>query len=708
MPCKLRFWIVGALLAAPALQAAEPARAEVVVVVDTSTSMSQPGMDRERTSMLVAKLLADIVPGELSVVRLLDLSKDSAWVPSINTGVTVPCTEDPSRTCHKVQPVGDWDALVRSNKYGALDRPARGDAGYKQQLNQHLAPIINNSMFGLAFRAAQGVFDSHPASGATRTVIWLSDGTTDDAARLNRVVEELKASGVNVEAVVFGKGTTAIATRMGLEARQVRSPADLMKAFANTFRRMVQAPYELDNLVAAQPTFEIKPKIDEAWVVVYGNDTLGAVTFDSPAGPRTADYAQDRWQGAGAYRVMYVKDPAAGKWTVHADGGGPGTAYAVVQRSSLMPVLIEPRTAGAGTPVALVAGIGAARNGPVLPGSELPGLVEMDVTYNGRTYQLRDDGSNGDPIAHDGRFTGMITFDSVGQAVVILHAKSDIFEKTVQEVIQITGVFQYIGGPVLLDLGTLTAGQQSCRDITLQARHQGKVPFVVRLPRNVPSGYDLFVRSSSGMLRTGGPPVQLGPGDALAVCLATTRRAGSSEAIGERWMDLAVSGSTNPNAVVPINLRWKVQGLSFWQLWGWLVLSILVLLLVLLWLYGYVKPRRFQRGLALVFVPDRDEVEEQSLQPIAQWKGVGIGWYRDARAFLHSNYRVSSKPHGAVASLHAVVGGTEVRPGAALSLYRETIDGEWEPVPPAGRRSGSEVFRVGDGGPYFKVSVRRT
>ena len=45
------------------------ASADVVVLVDTSTSMVQPGMDPERTSLLVTKLFADIVPGNLAVGR---------------------------------------------------------------------------------------------------------------------------------------------------------------------------------------------------------------------------------------------------------------------------------------------------------------------------------------------------------------------------------------------------------------------------------------------------------------------------------------------------------------------------------------------------------------------------------------------------------------------------------------------------------------
>ena len=43
---------------------ADNAHDDVVVIVDTSTSMHDPGMDPERASLLVTKLLADIVPGD--------------------------------------------------------------------------------------------------------------------------------------------------------------------------------------------------------------------------------------------------------------------------------------------------------------------------------------------------------------------------------------------------------------------------------------------------------------------------------------------------------------------------------------------------------------------------------------------------------------------------------------------------------------------
>lgn len=705
-------WIVCAGVAAllglhAPLRAAEPAVADVVVVVDTSTSMSSSTMDPQRVSLLVAKLLSDIVPGDLAVVRLLDLSKDVRWLPSRNTGRKVACSEDPSRTCEHIEPVGDWYADTRAHRYGALIRPSRGDAAFKNQLDSHLEQVINNSLFGLGFRAAQGVFDTHPSSAAPRTLVWLSDGNSDDAGPLQTVLGELQTAGVDIEPIVFGQGTTDLQKRLGLVSRPVRGASELMRTFAGVFRRLVQAPYELDGIVASNPTFEIKPMVDEAWVVVYGDDSLAEVTIDSPRGPLRADYAQDRRPKAGAYRVLYVQSPPAGKWTIHATGGGPATAYAVVQRSALEPVLIEPRTAIAGIPVAAVAGIGQ-RSGPILSPSQFPEPVEVDLAVSGRTYRLLDDGSNGDRTAGDGRFTGIVEFDEVGPVVVALHVKSTLLNKTIRETIQVSGQFHYTGRPISLDLGSVKAGTESCRDFSLVADHQGRIPFEVHLLQGLPDGQKLEVRSSRGAVAEGGKPLPIGPGDPLRLCLSTRRRTTASRASGEPRLELTVAGHPSADARVPFSLRWDVVPLTWWERWGWLVIGILVLLALVVWLYGYIKPVRFQRNLALVFVQDPDDLEDQSPQPLAQWKGVGIGWYRDARAFLHSNYRVSSISRGAIASLHAVPGGTQARPGAAGCLWRETVDGEWESVPATGRRASSgEIFRVGDTGPYFKIMVRR-
>ena len=126
------------LLDCLAAQASATEDADVVVIVDTSTSMKEPGMDPDRSSLLVSKLLADIVPGNLAVVRLLGIGPDSGLLPSRPTGEFGPCPETPQEKCGKVERATDWDADARKNKFGVLTRPHRADLGYKKSLESHL------------------------------------------------------------------------------------------------------------------------------------------------------------------------------------------------------------------------------------------------------------------------------------------------------------------------------------------------------------------------------------------------------------------------------------------------------------------------------------------------------------------------------------------------------------------------------------------
>lgn|GEM_PF-1222432 len=704
------------LLLALALPAAaqEQAKADVVVVVDTSTSMREPGMDPERASLLVTKLLTDIVPGDLAVVRLLDLHSDEDVLPSRRTGETMPCSEDPTRTCNRVEEAINWEAAARSKKLGALVRPSRGDTGYKQQLERHLEQRANNSLFHLALRAGQGIFDEHRKAGGQsrdvpRTIIWLSDGTSDAPDAVREVLHELAAEGTVVEPIVFGRGDTALAKSAGLTPLQVSSPAGIMKAFANAFRRIVQAPYDIDNLVSTQPSFEMKPNVDEAWVVVYGDDSLGDVRLDSPKGSIQADYATDRWAGAGAYKVAYLQRPAAGRWTVYAQGGGPGVAYAVVQRSALTPVLLAPQRAVSGSRVPLVAGIRAGLHGDLITDPQVLREVTVTAELQGQIVRLVDDGSQDDAALNDGRFTALVTFHGTGKVPVRVRIRSPLVDRTADATVEVSGSFRYTGGPIDVDLGMLGVDSEACRPLALHAEHKGEVPFELQALRWLPSGHGLEVRLPAGSLRPGGGALAIKSGDSLQVCLKTSPRAPSSIAQGEPWLELRVAGSEASEQQVTLRLHWQVHGLSFWQRWGWLILLILGLLVLLFVIGGFVLPQRFQGALAVTYVPERDELDEQTPQPVKQWKGVRIGFYRDARAFLHPDFRLSGNPQGALAGLYAEKEGARVTPGRGLSLFRETLDGDWENVPaPEGRRArAGDIYRIGDRGPYFRIATFR-
>jgi hypothetical protein len=674
------------------------AQADVVVIVDTSTSMKNPGMDPEQTSFLVTKLLTDIVPGDLAVVRLLDLVADRDVLPRRETGMTKPCDEDPSRQCGIVEPATDWRAEARTNKLGVLSRPARGDDNYKRKLKQHLEQRIHNSSFYLAFYAAQGVFDEHSQQASIpRTIIWLSDGRAEHEIELKQVIEEIKSNGVAIEAIIFGNGDPRIPREIGLDVRQTSNPAELMKAFAGAFRRIVKAPYEIDNLVSIEPRFLMKPNVKEAWIVVYGDKTLGNVELDGPNGTIKADYAADRLDTAGAYKVAYLQRPKAGQWTVHATGGGPSVAYAVVQRSNLAPALLEPKSAIAETPVLLVAGIRAGHDGDLINDPELIENAVITAEFQGKTVRLRNEGG--------GRYTAEVIFRGSGSVPVQLHLTSSTVERSIDANVAVSGLFKYTGGPLKVDLGSLGVDQESCRPLKFRARHQGDVPFELKQLKSTPAGHHLEVRLSNGStLSPEGKLIFAKATDQFKVCLKTSDDVASSSANGEHWLDLHVANSDALEHQLPIHLQWTVKGLTFWERWGWLILSILAVLVIIVIIAGYIVPHRFPAGLALVFVPDYDDLDEQSPQPIKQWKGVGIGWYRNAQAFLHRDYRISGKSHGALAGLHAEKNKRIIIKGS--NIFRETLDGDWEGATKQKARAGG-IYRIGETGPYFRIAVRR-
>lgn len=707
IPVLLAACSIAALVGHASARQQDAATADVVVVVDTSTSMREAGMDPERASLLVTKLLADIVPGHFAVVRLLDVSDDANLIPSRQTGRTLPCVDDPSSLCNEVEPATDWEAEARSKSFGTLVRQSRGDAAYKKSLEAHLEQRISNSMFSLAFRAAEGTLRQRDARGVPRTVIWLSDGRSESADAARRAIADLTREGVNVEAILFGRGDPQLAEASNLTPRRVSTPGEIMKAFAGSFRRIVQAPYEIDNVVSANPSFEMKRHVDEAWIVVYGEDSLGDVSIDGPNGSLKADYASDRWPGAGAYRVAYLERPAAGRWTVRASGGGPGVAYAVVQRSALTPVLLEPKRTISGAKVLLVAAIRAGAGGELITDPEVLRDLNVTLQMQGQTITLHDRGEEGDAAAADGRYSGPAVFTGSGSVPVRLRAQSPLVDRTADATVDVSGTFRHTGPPIEVDLGVLGAGAVACRQLEIGGEHQGVVPFALKALRRPPAGHTLDIRFPDGTLQPGSKAVTAKRDDRVEVCLTTSDRAPSSSSAGEPWLELHVAGSDAPDHNVIIKLRWQVNGLSFRERWLWLILLIATVLLLLFIALGFLLPHRFQPGLALVFVPERDELDEQTPEPIRQWSGVRIGFYRNARAFLHPDYRVSGSPRGALASLHAEKRGARVIPIRATPLYRETLEGQWEAVSADGQRvRGGDVFRIGDRGPYFRIATR--
>jgi hypothetical protein len=571
-------------------------------------------------------------------------------------------------------------------------------------------------LFFLAFRAAQGHFETRagdPGAAANRAVIWLSDGRDENLDQLGPAVAELQAAGIDIRAVVFGRGDRRIPAQLGLPVDQARSPAELMRTFAHIFRRLVHAPYRVDGLVSQSPELRVRPNVEELWAVFYGDDTLEEVALTGPGGEVSADYAADRWPGAGAYRVIHLTDPAPGVWRIRAKGGGAGLAYALIQRSALTPALLEPEKAQADARVRLVAGIRAGRDGAQVVDAQALEGARILARIEDRDLELRDDGQDADERAGDGRFSAWHRFARTGVVPLDLHLTTPVADRRARAEIQVAGVFRYQGPPVALDLGLIRAPGRVCRPLRLDPGalvHRGEIPIRAEALRTLPRGHVLSLRIGDRDPIPGAAAQPWRPGEPLELCLDLSPSASSFLAQGEPWLRLAAGESPDPESgrEILLQLRWESVGLGFWARWGWLILSLLALAAALLIALGFILPHRFPPTLAIGFAPDREDLDTYQPQSLRAWRGLGIGFYRHARAYLHPDYRLSGRAQGALAGLFAERLGARVAPQGGLTLAREDFAGVFSPLPEGGEPARlGEVYRIGDAGPYFRLSVRR-
>ena len=147
-----------------------------------------------------------------------------------------------------------------------------------------------------------------------------------------------------------------------------------------------------------------------------------------------------------------------------------------------------------------------------------------------------------------------------------MRASNSFIDRTVEGSIEVSGMFRYSGGPVALDFGTLKAGTEACLALAFSAEHIGSVPLELRELETFPARHALELRAVGGATRPGGEPLLIGPTDEKLLCLIAERSAPSSTGDGRRWAELRMKGRDDAEAAVPLELRWQVEGLSFWVL----------------------------------------------------------------------------------------------------------------------------------------------
>ena len=97
-------------------------------------------------------------------------------------------------------------------------------------------------------------------------------------------------------------------------------------------------------------------------------------------------------------------------------------------------------------------------------------------------------------------------------------------------------------------------------------------------------------------------------------------------------------------------------------------------------IHGIVSPIRFPARAGLQLSPEAD-LGEGFFQAFLRQRGRRSGFYRDARLFLHPDFRLNGEAKGAIACVRAGRASIRLEPMNGAALWRQRMDGEWELVP---------------------------
>jgi hypothetical protein len=311
-------------------------------------------------------------------------------------------------------------------------------------------------------------------------------------------------------------------------------------------------------------------------------------------------------------------------------------------------------------------------------------LQRIEVRTDGKPLvTLRDDGREGDQQARDNVFTGVWTPQETGTFKLDLAPVGGGNAQPISVTLEVVGSIRF-APPVPVQLGRTGSNSQLNGRLDLGAT-EVKGDFPLQLSSNyAAAGSVLEIDLGQGwvpleaqpkplLLKQSGPhawPLRLRVGDCPGGVTAT---AGFSILLAGMGADNQPVRSLVPLAVEIVEDPW----LHCW--WPVLVLGIGMLLTGIVF-YGFWSPSRFPPRLGVVLSPE-EEMTEGFFHPIRAQRGSGSGFYRDARIYICQDFRLSGKARGALARLRAVGKQVRIQPTAGAQLWRQTLDGEWEPLP---------------------------
>ncbi len=511
----------------------------------------------------------------------------------------------------------------------------------------------------------------------------------EDCPDPEAALQALKARGVPM--LTIPVGTQGVALPTSVAPVESLAPLTDMPALTGTVARIARERLGIRDILDGSGTgaisVEIPPHTGQARLLISAEGDLeslstapgnpSATSIDLNAGGGTT-LAVDHEAGKSAYREVVLHRPQAGTWRFEAPGKGAIGWLLRFERDPEAAWRFEPALP-ARHPRDLPMQVRGTLHRAGEHGEPPP--VEIVANDNGLRLILNDQGRDGDATPGDGTYSVHWTPRESGS--VELHFNADTSlpfqgEPATLEVLSWAG----LAVPERLDFGMLRSREYAVRDLDLSASELHGEPEIAVTLELTAERFALRLDHDGAMERL--PPhserlVDLTPATAwrlrlrVPFCpeerphgrigtLRLTSLAGTEQ---EQAAEIALFAGS---AALPSHLCM----LPF-------LLAALAALSIAFVVYGIVSPARFPRTLGVVLSPEED-LDEGFFQLIRARKGTSAGFYRNARAFITTDFRIGGRRSGAIVALVADHGYVRLQGLPGQTILRRNPEDEWQVI----------------------------
>ncbi len=286
---------------------------------------------------------------------------------------------------------------------------------------------------------------SREKESAEKSIILMSDGMLDlgDPEKdrrmkerlFNVLIPDMETQGVKVYTIAFTETSDSellreIAERTGGQFYLVKGASDIHRAFTDIFTDL-EGP---DSLPIRNKTFRVDRSVKEINIIVTKQKSRKAVVLMGPDKKRYSYKKHPpymRWYNAKVFEMITIREPRNGQWRILYNADEGNSVFILTDLKLVSTALRNTLPVGSKQIVEVWLEDKGERLDSIpllLKNVVFEGML-LDSSNNGKEISLNDEGLEGDKIANDGVYTGVLHLTEEGIFTLRLRAIGKTFER---------------------------------------------------------------------------------------------------------------------------------------------------------------------------------------------------------------------------------------------------------------------------------------